>query len=138
MRFEGTETYIATEDLQVAVNAAIVLERPLLIKGEPGTGKTILAQEIAQSLGMPLIEWHVKSTTTAQQGLYEYDAVRRLRDNPELNISDRTKVEVFIDNNFASSEQLATTSMLSIGDLLDGLDGADAHHDRRLGRAPAN
>jgi MoxR-like ATPase len=81
MRFEGTETYIATEDLQVAVNAAIVLERPLLIKGEPGTGKTILAQEIAQSLGMPLIEWHVKSTTTAQQGLYEYDAVRRLRDS---------------------------------------------------------
>jgi len=81
MRFEGTESYIATEDLRVAVNAAIVLERPLLIKGEPGTGKTILAQEIAQSLGMPLIEWHVKSTTTAQQGLYEYDAVRRLRDS---------------------------------------------------------
>ncbi len=81
MRFEGTDTYIATEDLRVAVNAAIVLERPLLIKGEPGTGKTILAYEIAQSLGMPLIEWHVKSTTTAQQGLYEYDAVRRLRDS---------------------------------------------------------
>ena len=81
MRFEGTDTYIATEDLRVAVNAAIVLERPLLIKGEPGTGKTILAQEIAESLGMPLIEWHVKSTTTAQQGLYEYDAVRRLRDS---------------------------------------------------------
>ena len=81
MRFEGTDTYIAAEDLQVAVNAAIVLERPLLIKGEPGTGKTILAQEVAQSLGMPLIEWHVKSTTTAQQGLYEYDAVRRLRDS---------------------------------------------------------
>lgn len=81
MRFEGTKTYIATEDLRVAVNAAIVLERPLLIKGEPGTGKTILAQEIAESLGMPLIEWHVKSTTTAQQGLYEYDAVRRLRDS---------------------------------------------------------
>ncbi|PPR26343.1 MAG: hypothetical protein CFH40_00067 [Alphaproteobacteria bacterium MarineAlpha10_Bin3] len=81
MRFKGTDTYIATEDLRVAVNAAIVLERPLLIKGEPGTGKTILAQEIAQALGMPLIEWHVKSTTTAQQGLYEYDAVRRLRDS---------------------------------------------------------
>ena len=81
MRFEGTDTYIATEDLRVAVNAAIVLERPLLIKGEPGTGKTILAQEVAQSLGMPLFEWHVKSTTTAQQGLYEYDAVRRLRDS---------------------------------------------------------
>ena len=81
MRFESTESYIATEDLKVAVNAAVVLERPLLIKGEPGTGKTILAHEVAQSLGMPLIEWHVKSTTTAQQGLYEYDAVRRLRDS---------------------------------------------------------
>jgi len=81
MRFEGTDNYVATEDLKVAVNAAVVLERPLLIKGEPGTGKTVLAQEVAQSLGMPLIEWHVKSTTTAQQGLYEYDAVRRLRDS---------------------------------------------------------
>ncbi len=81
MRFEGTDTYVATEDLMVAVNAAVVLERPLLVKGEPGTGKTILAQEVAQALGMRLIEWHVKSTTTAQQGLYEYDAVRRLRDS---------------------------------------------------------
>ena len=81
MRFEGTDSYIATEDLMVAVNAAVVLERPLLIKGEPGTGKTVLAHEVAQALGMPLIEWHVKSTTTAQQGLYEYDAVRRLRDS---------------------------------------------------------
>ena len=81
MRFEGTDNYVATEDLKVAVNAAVVLERPLLIKGEPGTGKTVLAQEVAHSLGMPLIEWHVKSTTTAQQGLYEYDAVRRLRDS---------------------------------------------------------
>ncbi len=81
MRFEGTDTYVATEDLMVAVNAAVVLERPLLVKGEPGTGKTVLAQEVAQALGMPLIEWHVKSTTTAQQGLYEYDAVRRLRDS---------------------------------------------------------
>ena len=81
MRFEGTDKYVATEDLKVAVNAAVVLERPLLIKGEPGTGKTVLAHEVADSLGMPLIEWHVKSTTTAQQGLYEYDAVRRLRDS---------------------------------------------------------
>lgn len=81
MRFEGTDNYVATEDLKVAVNAAVVLERPLLIKGEPGTGKTVLAKEVAASLGMPLIEWHVKSTTTAQQGLYEYDAVRRLRDS---------------------------------------------------------
>jgi MoxR-like ATPase len=81
MRFEGTKTYIATEDLRIAVNAAIVLERPLLIKGEPGTGKTLLAEEIAGALGAPLLSWHVKSTTKAQQGLYEYDAVSRLRDS---------------------------------------------------------
>ena len=81
MRFEGTETYIATEDLRIAVNAAIVLERPLLVKGEPGTGKTLLAEEIAASLGAPLLSWHIKSTTKAQQGLYEYDAVSRLRDS---------------------------------------------------------
>ncbi len=81
MRFEGTDTYVATEDLMVAVNASITLERPLLIKGEPGTGKTILAHEVAKALGRPLIEWHIKSTTKAQQGLYEYDAVSRLRDS---------------------------------------------------------
>ncbi len=80
MRFEGTETYVVTEDLQVAVNAAITLERPLLVKGEPGTGKTVLAHEIATALGAPLIEWHIKSTTKAQHGLYDYDAVARLRD----------------------------------------------------------
>src|ERR671917_1799630 len=81
MRFHGTETYVATDDLKVAVNAAIVLERPLLVKGEPGTGKTVLAEEIARSLNAPLIAWHIKSTTKAQQGLYEYDAVSRLRDS---------------------------------------------------------
>jgi MoxR-like ATPase len=79
-RFDGTETYVATEDLRVAVNAAVALERPLLVKGEPGTGKTILAHEIAKALGKDLITWHIKSTTKAQQGLYEYDAVTRLRD----------------------------------------------------------
>jgi len=79
-RFEGTDTYIATEDLRVAVNAAVALERPLLVKGEPGTGKTILAHEIARALGKDIITWHIKSTTKAQQGLYEYDAVTRLRD----------------------------------------------------------
>src|SRR5258706_1974010 len=79
-RFEGTATYVATQDLQVAVNASIALERPLLIKGEPGTGKTILAHEVAKALGKELITWHIKSTTKAQQGLYEYDAVSRLRD----------------------------------------------------------
>lgn len=81
MRFSGTENYVATEDLTVAVNAAIRLERPLLVKGEPGTGKTVLAEEIAAALGAPLITWHIKSTTKAQQGLYEYDAVSRLRDS---------------------------------------------------------
>lgn len=81
MRFSGTENYVATEDLTVAVNAAIRLERPLLVKGEPGTGKTVLAEEIAAALSAPLITWHVKSTTKAQQGLYEYDAVSRLRDS---------------------------------------------------------
>jgi MoxR-like ATPase len=80
-RFEGTDTYVATQDLMVAVNASIRLERPLLIKGEPGTGKTILAHEVARALGVPLIQWHIKSTTKAQQGLYEYDAVARLRDS---------------------------------------------------------
>ncbi|NYZ11889.1 MoxR family ATPase [Azospirillum sp. RWY-5-1] len=81
MRFTGTDSYVATEDLMVAVNAAIALERPLLVKGEPGTGKTVLAVEIARALGRPLIQWHIKSTTKAQQGLYEYDAVSRLRDS---------------------------------------------------------
>jgi MoxR-like ATPase len=80
-RFEGTDTYIATDDLMMAVNAALTLERPLLVKGEPGTGKTMLAIEIARALGRPLFEWHIKSTTKAQHGLYEYDAVSRLRDS---------------------------------------------------------
>ena len=81
MKFEGTKNYVATNDLKVAVNAAITLQRPLLIKGEPGTGKTVLALEVAKALSAPIIEWHIKSTTKAQQGLYEYDAVSRLRDS---------------------------------------------------------
>jgi MoxR-like ATPase len=81
MRFTGTDTYVATDDLMMAVNAAITLERPLLVKGEPGTGKTMLAIEVASALGRPLLQWHVKSTAKAQQGLYEYDAVSRLRDS---------------------------------------------------------
>ena len=81
MRFEGTDQYVATDDLKMAVNAAIALKRPLLIKGEPGTGKTLLAEQVAESLGLRLISWNIKSTTKAQQGLYEYDAVSRLRDS---------------------------------------------------------
>ncbi|MBI0327706.1 AAA family ATPase [Burkholderia plantarii] len=81
MRFEGSSQYVATDDLKLAVNAALTLQRPLLVKGEPGTGKTMLAEEVAAALGMPLLQWHVKSTTKAQQGLYEYDAVSRLRDS---------------------------------------------------------
>lgn len=90
MRFTGTKNYVATDDLRVAVNAAITLERPLLVKGEPGTGKTVLAEEVAAALGAPLITWHVKSTTKAQQGLYEYDAVSRLRDSQlgDARVSD--------------------------------------------------
>src|SRR5436305_14747573 len=81
MKFTGTEAYVADDDLMLAVNAAITLQRPLLVKGEPGTGKTMLAEEVARTLGRPLLQWHIKSTTKAQQGLYEYDAVSRLRDS---------------------------------------------------------
>jgi MoxR-like ATPase len=93
MRFEGTDQYIATQDLKLAVNAALTLERPLLIKGEPGTGKTMLAEEVAAALGRPLLQWHVKSTTKAQQGLYEYDAVSRLRDSQLASAEDSEKVK---------------------------------------------
>ncbi len=81
MKFQGSQNYVATQDLMLAVNAAITLKRPLLVKGEPGTGKTMLAEEVAQALDVPLLQWHIKSTTKAQQGLYEYDAVSRLRDS---------------------------------------------------------
>ena len=93
MKFQGTPNYVATQDLMLAVNAAITLKRPLLVKGEPGTGKTMLAEEVSQSLGLPLLQWHIKSTTKAQQGLYEYDAVSRLRDSQlsELDGGERVK-----------------------------------------------
>ena len=81
MKFQGTDQYVATDDLKLAVNAALKLQRPLLVKGEPGTGKTMLAEQVSEALGMPLLQWHIKSTTKAQQGLYEYDAVSRLRDS---------------------------------------------------------
>ncbi len=93
MKFQGSDQYVATTDLMLAVNAAAQLQRPLLIKGEPGTGKTMLAEEVARALGMPLLQWHIKSTTKAQQGLYEYDAVSRLRDSQLAGIegSDRVR-----------------------------------------------
>ena len=93
MKFEGSKTYVATDDLKLAVNAALALQRPLLVKGEPGTGKTMLAEEVSAALGMPLLQWHIKSTTKAQQGLYEYDAVSRLRDSQlsDAETSERVK-----------------------------------------------
>ena len=92
MKFQGSEQYVATDDLKLAVNAAMALQRPLLVKGEPGTGKTMLAEEVATALGMPLLQWHIKSTTKAQQGLYEYDAVSRLRDSQLAGIEGSEKV----------------------------------------------
>lgn len=96
MKFTGTEQYIATNELQIAVNAAILLQKPLLIKGEPGTGKTLLAHEIAKAMDKPIITWHIKSTTTAQQGLYDYDAVARLRDS-QLGDRDVTNIGEYIN-----------------------------------------
>jgi len=100
MKFTGTKDYVATDDLKVAVNAAIVLERPLLIKGEPGTGKTVLAEEVAKALKAPLLTWHIKSTTKAQQGLYEYDAVSRLRDSQlgDARVSEIDKADIEFPN----------------------------------------
>src|SRR3954466_14172713 len=92
MKFQGTQNYVATQDLMLAVNAAITLKRPLLVKGEPGTGKTMLAEEVAGALGVPLLQWHIKSTTKAQQGLYEYDAVSRLRDSQLAGIEGSERV----------------------------------------------
>ena len=93
MKFQGSENYVATPDLMLAVNAAATLKRPLLVKGEPGTGKTMLAEEVAQALNMPLLQWHIKSTTKAQQGLYEYDAVSRLRDSQLMGADGSEKVK---------------------------------------------
>ena len=93
MKFKGSETYVATPDLMLAVNAAATLKRPLLVKGEPGTGKTMLAEEVASALGMPLLQWHIKSTTKAQQGLYEYDAVSRLRDSQLADVDGGERVK---------------------------------------------
>ncbi|MBF1801340.1 AAA family ATPase [Alloalcanivorax profundimaris] len=121
MQFQGTEKYVATEDLKMAVNAAIALQRPLLIKGEPGTGKTLLAEQVAEALGKPLLSWHIKSTTKAQQGLYEYDAVSRLRDS-QLGAEGVEDVSNYIKKGklweaFAADEQVVL--------LIDEIDKAD-------------
>ncbi|PWQ98215.1 AAA family ATPase [Leucothrix pacifica] len=123
MKFQGTNEYIATDDLQIAVNAAISLQRPLLIKGEPGTGKTMLAEQVAGSLGKRLVQWHIKSTTKAQQGLYEYDAVSRLRDS-QLNTGD---VDVSNISNYIRQGKLweAFASDEQVVLLIDEIDKAD-------------
>jgi|TARA_A100001015_G_scaffold297423_1_gene378927 MoxR-like ATPase len=121
MKFTGTENYVATEELQLAVNAAVSLERPLLIKGEPGTGKTMLAEEVSKALGKEMLSWHIKSTTKAQQGLYEYDAVSRLRDS-QLGDEKVRDIANYIDKGklweaFTSQEQVVL--------LIDEIDKAD-------------
>ena len=125
MKFQGSQNYVATQDLMLAVNAAITLKRPLLVKGEPGTGKTMLAEEVAQALCMPLLQWHIKSTTKAQQGLYEYDAVSRLRDSQLSTVDGGEKVKDI--NNYIVKGVLwqAFTADEPIALLIDEIDKAD-------------
>ena len=124
-RFEGSENYVATNDLKLAVNAALTLQRPLLIKGEPGTGKTMLAEEVAQSLGLPLLQWHIKSTTKAQQGLYEYDAVSRLRDSQLSTVDGGEKVKDIHNYIVKGVLWQAFTSETPVALLIDEIDKAD-------------
>ena len=121
MKFQGTSNYVATQDLMLSVNAAITLKRPLLVKGEPGTGKTMLAEEVSQALGLPLLQWHIKSTTKAQQGLYEYDAVSRLRDS---QLGDEKVKDI---HNYIVKGVLwqAFTSEQPVALLIDEIDKAD-------------
>ncbi|QJC57745.1 ATP-dependent zinc metalloprotease FtsH 3 [Polaromonas vacuolata] len=125
MKFQGSKNYVATQDLMLAVNAAATLKKPLLVKGEPGTGKTMLAEEVAQSMGLPLLQWHIKSTTKAQQGLYEYDAVSRLRDSQLSTLDGGAKVKDI--NNYIVKGVLwqAFTSETPVALLIDEIDKAD-------------
>ncbi len=125
MKFQGSENYVATDDLMLAVNAASTLQKPLLVKGEPGTGKTMLAEEVASTLGIPLLQWHIKSTTKAQQGLYEYDAVSRLRDSQLSTIDGGDKVKDI--NNYIVKGVLwqAFTADQPVALLIDEIDKAD-------------
>jgi MoxR-like ATPase len=125
MKFQGTEGYVATPDLMLAVNAAITLKRPLLIKGEPGTGKTMLAEEVATAMNMPLLQWHVKSTTKAQQGLYEYDAVSRLRDSQLSDVDGGERVKDIHNYIIKGVLWQAFTSEEPVALLIDEIDKAD-------------
>jgi MoxR-like ATPase len=125
MKFQGTPNYVATPDLLLSVNAAVALQRPLLVKGEPGTGKTLLAEEVAKSLGLTLLQWHIKSTTKAQQGLYEYDAVNRLRDS-QLNTTDSAERVKDIRNYIVPGVLWqAFTAEQPVALLIDEIDKAD-------------
>ena len=125
MKFKGTPDYVATDDLMLAVNAATTLKRPLLVKGEPGTGKTMLAEEVAKALGMPLLQWHIKSTTKAQQGLYEYDAVSRLRDSQLADIDGGAKVRDIRNYIVQGVLWKAFTAEQPVVLLIDEIDKAD-------------
>ncbi|MRD48344.1 MoxR family ATPase [Caenimonas koreensis] len=125
MKFQGSQNYVATQDLMLAVNAAITLQRPLLVKGEPGTGKTMLAEEVAQALGMPLLQWHIKSTTKAQQGLYEYDAVSRLRDSQLKDIVGGEKIKDIHNYIVRGVLWQAFTAEQPVALLIDEIDKAD-------------
>ncbi len=125
MKFHGTKNYVATQDLMLSVNAAITLQRPLLVKGEPGTGKTMLAEEVAQALGLPLLQWHIKSTTKAQQGLYEYDAVSRLRDSQLSDIDGGERVKDIHNYIIKGVLWQAFTADEPVALLIDEIDKAD-------------
>jgi len=125
MKFSGSPNYVATQDLMLSVNAAITLQRPLLVKGEPGTGKTMLAEEVSQALGMPLLQWHIKSTTKAQQGLYEYDAVSRLRDSQLSDIDGGERVKNIHNYIVKGVLWQAFTAEEPVALLIDEIDKAD-------------
>ena len=125
MKFQGSQNYVATQDLMLAVNAAITLKRPLLVKGEPGTGKTMLAEEVAEALNMPLLQWHIKSTTKAQQGLYEYDAVSRLRDSQLSDIDGGERVKDIHNYIIKGVLWQAFTADKPVALLIDEIDKAD-------------
>ncbi|MDP3654172.1 MAG: MoxR family ATPase [Rhodoferax sp.] len=125
MKFHGTKNYVATQDLMLSVNAAITLQRPLLVKGEPGTGKTMLAEEVAEALDMPLLQWHIKSTTKAQQGLYEYDAVSRLRDSQLSDVDGGERVKDIHNYIIKGVLWQAFTADKPVALLIDEIDKAD-------------